>query len=654
MTEASRTAAVVVRSGDRLVDAFVALLATWTLVYHLCLVLRLPVPWAVGLELGALALVGLASTAGTRGARSRPGRRPPVGNTPGSTPGSRVPAVAALVLSAPATVLMAVDRWWPAMAVAWVLSGLAAATWAWRSAGSLDGRRPRTAPVDTGAALLAGAWAVGLAGLATVLRRPNPDDLYYVNLAQWVVDHGTFPVRDTIFSDLRLPMSSWPPVASYDALTGTVARLAGVPAGSVVYVVVPPVTTALAVLSLWALVRAWRVPRPGLVLSVALVFLLLDGGGGYAAPGLLFLTRLWQGKVILLCVLVPVLLVRASRFAQAPSRRGAVGLAAGGVAAVGLSTTAMFLVPLLALGAAAPLLRHPRRAGAAFASMAAYPLLAGAVTTALGGRSADDFGQRRTYRFDPAWFGHEIFRSGTLAVVAVSAVLLGALLLPQRRDRVTVAVLTVLVGVTFLPGVTRVAYDLVGLGPTLWRVSWLVPVAALVGVLATLPVPLRRRAGPWLLPAVVCAALAVAGTPLWSGSSGATWKSPGDWQRSERSLAVAALAVEALPGGGVVLAPEDVAITLSVLTTRVKTVAPRDYFMEYLQDDPSFHYADRLLLLRFADPGGPPGAGGVRRALDVVGVDEVCLPADDPGLTVVRDAGFTRSAQTAGLTCLAR
>lgn len=110
-----------------------------------------------------------------------------------------------------------------------------------------------------------------------------------------MVDHGTFPLRDTIFSDLVFPMSSWPPVASYDALMGTIARLAGVPAAFVVYLFAPPVVTFLSVLALWRLLRAWGGQAVGVALSLSLVFLLFDGGSGYAAPGTLFLTRLWQG-----------------------------------------------------------------------------------------------------------------------------------------------------------------------------------------------------------------------------------------------------------------------------------------------------------------------------------------------------------------------
>lgn len=214
------------------------------------------------------------------------------------------------------------------------------------------------------------AWATALAVLSTFTLWPNPDDLYYVNLSQWVVDHGTFPLRDTIFSDLVFPMASWPPVASYDAMIGTLARLSGVHAASVVYLFVPPVATFLSVLALWRLLRAWQVKAVGVALSLGLVFLLFDGGPGYAAPGNLFLIRLWQGKVILLCLMVPLLLVYALRYVERPTRAHAWWLFAGGVAAVGLSTSAMFLVPLVALAGAAPLaVRRPGRALLGFAAM---------------------------------------------------------------------------------------------------------------------------------------------------------------------------------------------------------------------------------------------------------------------------------------------
>lgn len=654
----------VIRGCHALLDGSVAVLSTWTVVYHLCLVLRLGVPWAVGLEL--LALAGWAELA--RRARRR--AAPPHGSGPGAQaqdqPGVRTGAspgvVRTLVLTTVTTggtaaVLVAVGVAWPLIAALWLTAsgaGTALAVLRLReSPGHPDESRDRSCGV-----VVALVWATALAVLAMFTRWPNPDDLYYVNLSQWVVDNGTYPVRDTIFSDLVFPMSSWPPIASYDALAGTVARLAGVPAASVVYLIVPPLATFLAVLALWRLLRAWRVPAVALALSLALVFLLFDGGPGYAAPGNLFLIRIWQGKVILLCLMVPLLLVYALRYVERPTRARAGWLLAGGVAAVGLSTTAMFLVPLLALGGVAPLLlRRPGRALLGFAAMAAYPLAAGVLTLAVGGRSADDFDSRRLFRFEPEWFGQEIFREGPVALVAVVAVLAGVMLVPHRAARVTTGVLVTVTGVTFVPGFTQVAFDLTGLGPTLWRVSWVATIAALVGVLGA-------RGATWFqqrhlrlaVPAVLAAVLAVSGLPVWSGAMGVSLDDSPQWKRGTDTLSGARAAMGAARPGDVVLAPEGVAVTIAVLTTEVKTVAPRDYFMDYLRDDPDFYYDERRLLLDFvaAEDYGADAAA-IERALSVVGVDQVCLPPDAQRRTdLVRSLGFSDAAQATTVRCLTR
>src|SRR5205085_2046265 len=227
-----------------------------------------------------------------------------------------------MVAAAPvAAVAMALDLPWGIVWVSWLVAGVAGVLAVWPAATSDPGAEGPTSRREGWFVL---ACAVGLAMFSTVTLRPNPDDLYYVNLSQCVAEHGYFPVRDTIFGDLTYPMSNWPPLASYDAFTGALAHVLGLRAGDVVYVVVPPVATVLA--------------------------------------------------------------------------------------------------PVLALAGAAPLVRRaPRHALLGFAAMAAYPLVAGAATLVLGGRSADDFADRRQYRFDPDWFGHAVFLTDLLALVAVLA-----------------------------------------------------------------------------------------------------------------------------------------------------------------------------------------------------------------------------------------
>jgi Family of unknown function (DUF6077) len=667
------------RGCEALLDSAVVVLATWTVVYHACLLLELAVPAAVGLEVAAL--VACAGVVWWLHRRRADG---PADTTSGQVEAEPAPVGDVQVDSAStlsttvrrrlfqATVgcgvatalLLAVNASWLLVALLWLAAAVSGTAWAvlllLRTAPD-DGRTQSRAaaligPADTRDTAIAVGWAAALAVLSTFTLWPNPDDLYYVNLSQWVVDHGTYPVRDTIFSNLTFPMSSWPPMASYDALVGTVARLGSVHAATVAYIVVPPLATFLSVLALWRLLRAWQVRALALTLSMALVFLLFDGGFGYAAPGNLFLIRLWQGKVILLCLLVPTLLVYSLRYAERPTWARAGWLFAGGVAAVGLSTTAMFLVPILAVGGAAPLFRRPKPALRGFLATSAYPLATGAFTVAIGGRSADLFGSRELYRFDPDWFGHQIFRDGPLAVIVVAAVLAGVLLVPHPMARVTTGVLTLVTGISFIPGFTHLSYDLVGLGPTLWRVSWVASIAALVGVLAAQTASyFSRRRLQVTGPLVLLVVLVLFGVPIWSERNGVSLSAPLHWQRGRQSVATAQQAIAQVRPGDVILTPQDLAITIDVLTTRVKTVAPRDYFMDYLKGDPAFHFGLRLNLIHFANREGHPTGPQVAKALRVLGVDEVCLPrAAYQRLIFLRSLGYQPVPSTPWYNCVTR
>ncbi|WP_151082217.1 DUF6077 domain-containing protein [Nocardioides cynanchi] len=663
---------------DRLLDAFLVLMATWTLVYHLCVVVRLGTTWAVALEVVALAVTGLL----LRRLRRSPEELPPPAAGP-TTPVSAAAVtrhhrlvVVTAVAAGCAALGTATNAPWVLVWVPWLVAaraGIAAAALRLGTSRPDPSGAPDAAGADSAdegdggsgsrTALVVLLWTLAMAVASVLVRRPNPDDLFYLNYSQWVTAHGTFPIRDTLFSDLVYPMANWPPVASYDGLVGTLGRLTNAHAASVEYLAVPPIASALAVLALWRLLRAWRVQRVALVLSVALLFLAFDGTSAYATPGNLFVTRLWQGKVILLCVVVPLLLTHALRYVERPTRRRLVPLAVGGVAAVGLSTTAIFLVPLLAVGGMLPLVRSDRRrALEGFVAMAAYALGAGIVTVLIGGRSADDFGGRRLYRFDASWIGHQVFLSGLVALIGVLAVLLGALLLPHPAARLTTGVLVLFTGLVLVPGATELSYAAAGLGPTLWRLSWAITVAALVGVAvlrAGSALEQRLRDRPqrrWAIPGIgvlLLALLAVFGSPIWAADTTSEIRAPFHWQRSYSSRAVVSGILEATRPGDLVLAPDSISITLAVTTTDVKAVAPRDYYMHYLSGVPGFHYRARLALVHAVNDDIPADTPGLGRDLRVLGVDVACTSILDGRLfRRFRAAGYTPLLTTTYYRCL--
>ncbi len=606
---------------DVLLDVLVLAFAGWTLVYGACLLLRVPADWATA----AGAAVGLACLALGRTA-PRPGDAQPA-------PG---PPRAGLVVAALfAATLAAAGAPWPAVWLLWIVVA-AAATF------PAPDRSP-TAPT-TGGAAAACAWAAALALLSLFVVRPNPDDTQYVRTATWVAERGTFPVRDIVYSDQRYEALFFPPWTSIEALHGCVARLLAVDAAAVVYLAAPPLGAAVAVGALWRLLRAWQVRSPALALSTALVVLLVAAFDvEQRTPGRFFVDRLWQGKAVFVAALVPLVFALLHEYAERPTRRGLALLAAAGVAGVGLTTTAIFVLPIVAAGAL--LARIPRAA----AALAAYPLLAGGVTLVLGARNPDVSQVRHLAAGDLA---RESLGSGALAFVAVAAILLGPATV--RRGRI-VAGVALVAALLLAPGAPRLLQAMTGLGEVLWRVLWAVPAAALAGA----AVASRGR----LAAAAVCGGL-LAWAALTGPPDDVRLASSPAWKRPPLDLADARTILAHARPGDLVLARQSMSQTLLAISTRVTTVNPRDFYTLALgRAEEGVRARTRLRLQGLAQPERSEAHGRsahrdrafVRRALRVLGVDIVCIGRGRRATRLfLAAAGYDVRLRTRHLVCRAR
>jgi hypothetical protein len=503
-------------------------------------------------------------------------------------------------------------------------------------------------------------WAFGLATFSLFIVNPNGDDTLYVRLSSWIAAHGEFPVRDVIFSDEALPAIIFPPLSSLEALLGTIARFADVPPPSLVYLLVTPLASALAVLAAWRLLRVWGVRMGGLALTVTLVFLLVDAQGNQSF-GNFFISRLWQGKVVFLAVLVPLLFALLTEYVERPTGRRLVLLAGAGAAAVGLSITGVFVVPVIAAGCLAPLfLRSPRRAAAGLAAVCAYPFTAAAATAVVGSRNAAEYAESAVV---PGPLVQLVFGEGFLAFVALTAVLVGPTLIRRTSAAQMTAATVLLVTCLFAPRVPLLLYDLTGLGRVLWRLTWALPAAALVGVLATgVATRIRVPALKAVPAAALCAALAFWGTPLWSGKEGTTVADRPSWKLPAWALGPARRILAHTEPGDVVLASPAISRSILAASGTVTTVSPRDFYTAALRDVPGGHGRERLLLLSFLRHGLGPVEGSpqrtveaseVVRALRVVGVDLACMPSAGAEVRrVLLDAAYTPAFSTNALSCL--
>ena len=525
-----------------------------------------------------------------------------------------------------------------------------------RAAGETAGEDGRTRETRWGTplALLTGA---GFAVASLFIVNSDGDDAYFVSRSVATAATGEIPLKDVIFtSGTADEIAGEPPVSSIEVLAGAVARLLGVPAASFLWYLVLPAATFLAIWALWRLVRTWAPRRAVPCFAVAATYLLWCGTGT-ASLGSFHLLRMWQGKAILVSVLLPLLFVYLTRWAERRSRADLALLAAGGVAAAGLTSSAAFVVPLVAGAAAVPLVAAGRvRTGAAACAAAAYPVAAGLMVvlfndhTSVAGKVHDGAGSYE-------W----VLQQSVLGVLAGCALWLSPLTARRGVPRLITAGVAAGLTALVLPGVLGAAAEVSGAGQVLWRTMWLVPAPVLIGLLATVRLPGARSATrPVRLlaagapAAALAAALVAGGVPVWSASNGSAVAGEPAWKASGTSVGAARNVIGLAGPDGLVLMPPAAMRSVPLLTVRTHAVNANGHYLRSLPVPRRFIDDRRALTAAVRGPRGPkPAASEVRAALSDTGVDVACAWRwDERGTGLLRAAGYGDARLIGSLRCL--
>ena len=650
---------------DAALDFLVVSFASWTVIYHVCLAARIGTGWAAAA--GALALVPAAWFAVLRASdRIDP-------STTYDTPLVRdrtagvVLAVNAAAAAAAAALFAFTSTPWPLVWLVWILAAGAGVLATWTRARPVpdeaSAERTTAEPPAPGrrwpAAATAIAWALALATVASFLVDHDGDDTQYVHMSAWVAAYGEFPLRDILFSNQELPAVIFPWLSSWEGLLGTLARITGIWAPDLVYLGVPPIASVLSVLATWRLLRRWRLRMTGVALSVAMLFLFMSSHD-HRTLGSFFVGRIWQGKVVFLAILIPVLLALLVEYAERPTRGRLVLLAAAGVAAVGFTSSGVFVVPVIAAGFFAPLVfGAAKEALAGLATTVAYPLLMGITTLAVGGHNAKVYVDAAVA---PTRLVEREFGVGVLAAIGITAMLVGPAFIRHAVAARSTAATTSIVTCLFAPAVPLFVLHATGLGGVLWRWMWAVPVAPLLGVLATNFLGGARAPAIRVAPSVaLCAVLVVWGSPLWPGRNAPLAEAPA-WKRPPQSVKIARAIYPHLRPRDRVAAPGEVLRTLLVMSGTITAVTPRRFYTTALRGVPGGHVEKQLLVRRLAQRGigrptraAPSGPYGLKiaRALEVLDVDVVCVTRRTPHADrLLRGLGYTPFVRARTVSCL--
>jgi hypothetical protein len=638
-------------------------LGVWTLVYQVALMadLGVTVTVVVAAVLTALGLYAALPAFRVRLAAEDPGPAPLWHHAVAA--GIAVMAIASALLGRPA--------------ISVVLIGLGAAAWVVQALRSRvrtgpvpsgpptgesvepSGRGVRGEPGEPGLWLTGWLWALACGVLSAVTARPDGDDAYFINLAQWVADRGDFPLRDTMLGDEVFPALEGhnPPIHSLEGLVGSLAWLTGQSGGVLTYVVTAPVFTVVAVLALTWLVSVCRVPFAPLALSASVLYLLAAGGSG-ASLGNFFALRMWQGKSVLATLVIPLVIAVAVEYLRHGGWRRAFVLVLAVVAAVGASNTAVFLLPVLLGGLllAALVLGEVRRA-AGVALALAYPLACGVAVILLAPPDPEVTSAAVTTSQSLNPLTAVPGGRGLMAATYLG-VCLGWLGLRSRVARTVAVCLTLAASFALLPPVTDFLSSAAGVGGVVWRMWWVVPVPLLVGgVVGAAAGLVRGRAR-----AVVAAAVAigvgllplVGGRWIFSQENHTRWSAPTAWKAPVGAEAEARVALRASRPGDVVLAPWDASRVLAGMSVDVHPVSARTLYLNHYEPVKDAFADQRRELQTFADSTTRPGAE-LRPLLDQLSVDTACVSETrGKAVTALEEAGFTVAARGADLVCLRR
>jgi hypothetical protein len=642
----SRLVTGVSRGMDALCDLAVLGFAAWTVLYHVGLIFDVPTD--------ALLIAWLASLAGVVWYLLRRSRGRPAVSADGSRASfTSIPLVLLAVgLAVASGIVLAfggTGLWWTGWALAAAAATVGVVSAVRTRVTAAAARQASAVPaVGTVLALLT---SVGFAVLSVFTMRSSADDTFYVNRAAWVADHGTIAVRDTMFTDLRLPAirGAGVPVASIETLQGALAHALHLPGGTIVYLVTPPVGTLLAMWSLWRLTRSWA-PRRLALCYVAAIVALLWSGAGQAQMGLYILSRMQQGKVVFLAMLIPLIYLYLTEWVRRREPKDAVMLAAAGVAAVGFTSSATFLVPLICATVVGPLLlcREVRTAAGA-ALPAVYPVAVGIVVHSTYSE-IDPNGTSYT----AARAMHYVFGVGGLALIGWTAVFLAVWLARDSAARVVTAGIGAVLVVVLAPGALALMNAATGAHAVLWRTMWVAPIPVMVGLLAGVPLPSRIRWAGAVPAAGLIVALVLVGLPFWAPRNLVTFTSTPAWRFFPEELQRAhQIADRRLDGP--VLAPPRTMRALTIVTTDVHPVSPQLGYVP-LVAEPAADRQARLLLASLM--GGelrdtPPAA--LRAAMNTLHVSLVCgLDRMTHRKELFTEAGYVAAPGISGGWCLAR
>ncbi|MBW2242373.1 MAG: hypothetical protein JRH01_10330 [Deltaproteobacteria bacterium] len=444
------------------------------------------------------------------------------------------------------------------------------------------------------AALLLGG-VLGL--LVLIVSRPDADDVQYFHraLLQLRGLGQPFIVTEMIHDVAELPLSSVLTVTSYEFFVAMSADLLGIDPLMAFHNLGAIAASMLFVFAYVLIFGELGLGRMTSIAATALVcaFMLVDGNV-HRSLGNVTLVRIWQGKAIMWSLMVPLAMLMSYRYLVLPSLGRFLPVLMVSVAAGGLSSSGLFMVPALtfAVSAAFVLSRGPTREnlGLAFRVNLASTY-SGCILAAMMLGWLPTYPLEQLYITWPAtWMANlqlVIDSPWTLARNIILLIAVPAVLLP-RPFRSFVILLTLVLAALFTNPLTGPVFLKLLQSGAYWRLAYLFPVPLCAGLLVRCFLAVgqgpRERGAELVVGLLAFASIALAydHSPIAPGPGRShVWlKQPMEYRFPPAELEFSRTVADQLDGRHL-LAPESIVHVLPLLNPNIQLETARAFQTQF-------------------------------------------------------------------------
>ncbi len=336
--------------------------------------------------------------------------------------------------------------------------------------------------------------------LTLIAHRPDADDAAYINRAVAAVDKPHIPI---LYYDTRhlipnaliiLPVTK---VVSIEMLAAALSFLTRIPVIYIFHLLFPALAAILVILAYGELFRILA-PKHWIYGVLAVFVFLCANGDVHATYGNFSFVRLHQGKGVFVSAILPLLITYGLRFALCPDVRNWLLLSGAQIAAIGTTSTALFVAPIVS--SLAVLTGLPRTNTTDQFKRVLLGFAASAYVVGLG------IYIKLNYQI-PAWVSTTnltsvqlldnsvkyVFGYGRFAAVCLFITLTAWFFCETRLARRLCLVFPLCTTLLFANPLVAgfLAKNLTGVR-TYWRVFWLLPLPTMVGLILLFPLSTQK------------------------------------------------------------------------------------------------------------------------------------------------------------------